>query len=272
MKLCHKFDMSRLIRKVYTYLKVFLWSRSTTLPSYLDCMQGQAGGGTTICTWQPPIPSMLPLPKWNSPWCRIHSQLRIISLSLSTAISLSFSLWMVIMYLYLPATRLYLYSSADDGFNNAATTIDDTQIQNAHHHPPGTDGRDPEEGARDTRRSRSRRMGTIIHSIYVKAFNRRRHSLMIRTPPWSQIRSDHRASSTTLNYTPFLVASLSNPMDRPLISLPPRCLVLRSPKSVVAATDCYSTPPLAIEWMVVQSVVIVSRVRFWLFLVCTRYL
>lgn len=25
MKFCHKFDMSRLIRKVYAYLKVFLW-------------------------------------------------------------------------------------------------------------------------------------------------------------------------------------------------------------------------------------------------------
>lgn len=70
----------------------------------------------------------------------------------------------------------------------------------------------------------------------VKAFNRRRHSLMIRTPPWSQIRSDHRASSATLNHTPFLVASLSNPMD-PTTYLSPPAPSCLAPSKV--GSGCY---------------------------------
>lgn len=55
-KLCHKFDMSRLIRKVYTYLKVFLRpslhlpsSPACTLHSGMHLIDQPAGESASAC-------------------------------------------------------------------------------------------------------------------------------------------------------------------------------------------------------------------------------
>lgn len=120
MKLCHKFDMSRLIRKVYTYLKVFLWLPRSELwpqdqPSSLPC---------SLCTWLPYSFSVSASAcGW---WCLFHSQLSVFvsAHQISAISSAAAKRWWLCTYL--PFTRCV------DGFNYTAASRIDTQIQNAH--------------------------------------------------------------------------------------------------------------------------------------------
>lgn len=108
MKLCHKFDMSRLIRKVYTYLKVFLWLLRSGLwpqdqPSSLPC---------SLCTWLPYSFSVSASAcGW---WCLFHSQLSVFvsAHQISAISSAAAEQWWLCTYL--PFTRCV------DGFNYTA--------------------------------------------------------------------------------------------------------------------------------------------------------